>query len=266
MARTTRDGESHNRSYNFGVEGPTDDPQVLALRARQQRNFLATLMLSQGVPMLLHGDELGRTQQGNNNTYAHDSELTWVHWDTADAPLIEFTAALCRLRKEHPTFRRRNFFDGRPVRRRSGERIPDIVWLRPDGSTMEPEDWDSPFGRAVGMFLNGDGIPGRSSRGERILDKHFLILFNAHDHEMEFVLPPAEYADKWEVVIDTAGELADSGDRHSGSVLAIDSKSLVVLRRHDEPVVEVDHSVAASLAVLAGSQADEASAARPALA
>ena len=175
------DGESHNRSWNCGVEGPTDDPAIQTLRARQQRNFLATLLLSQGVPMILHGDELGRTQHGNNNTYAQDSELSWVHWDRADTPLIEFIAGVARLRKQHPTFRRARFFDGRPVRRGEGEPLPDIVWLTPDGGEMVPEDWDAGFGRAIGVFLNGDGIRGRDARGERITDLNFLIYFNAHD-------------------------------------------------------------------------------------
>ena len=139
-----KDGESHNRSSNHGVEGPTDDPAILALRSRAQRNFLATLLLSQGVPMLLHGDELGRTQQGNNNTYAQDSELSWVHWDQADEPLIEFTAALIELRRQHPTFRRRRFFTGRTVRTgpAGAERLNDIVWLHLDGRPMEDDDWD----------------------------------------------------------------------------------------------------------------------------
>ncbi len=141
------DGESHNRSWNSGVEGPTDDNEIRALRARQQRNFLATLLLSQGVPMILHGDELGRTQDGNNNTYAQDSELSWVHWDRADQPLVEFVAAVVQLRRQHPSFRRARFFDGRPVRREEGAPLPDIEWYRPDGSTMEPEDWDAGFGQ-----------------------------------------------------------------------------------------------------------------------
>ncbi|MER2137219.1 MAG: glycogen debranching protein GlgX, partial [Arthrobacter sp.] len=133
------DGESHNRSWNCGAEGPTDDPEVLSLRARQQRNFLATLLLSQGVPMIGHGDELGRTQNGNNNGYAQDSELTWINWDNMDAPLMEFTAAVNRLRAEHPTFRRRRFFDGRPVERGEEDVLPDIVWLNDDGTPMKPE-------------------------------------------------------------------------------------------------------------------------------
>jgi glycogen operon protein len=252
------DGESHNRSYNFGVEGPTDDPAILMLRARQQRNFLATMLLSQGVPMILHGDELGRTQLGNNNTYAQDSELSWVHWDHADSPLIEFTAALSRLRKEHPTFRRSRFFDGRPVRRGEGEPLPDIVWLQPDGSAMEPEDWGSGFGRAIGVYLNGDGIGGRDPRGERIVDRHFIVLFNAHDEAVDFTIPPEEYSPLWEVVVDTAGVSADSELRMAGSSIAVEGKSLIVLRAHVVPEVEPDHSVAASLAVLVASTADDA--------
>ncbi|MFI8595278.1 glycogen debranching protein GlgX [Microbacterium sp. NPDC078428] len=251
------DGESHNRSSNFGVEGPTDDPEVLTLRARQQRNFIATLLLSQGVPMLLHGDELGRTQQGNNNGYAQDNELTWMHWDEADHPLVEFTAAVARLRKEHPTFRRRRFFDGRPVRREKGQGLPDIVWLRPDGTEMQPEDWDSGFGRAVGVFLNGNGIRERDRRGEPIVDKHFVILFNASDETIEFHLPDLDFSPKWDVIIDTAGELADTRPILPGEHVDLQKRSLIVLREHSVPEPEVDHSVAASLAALASSQGEE---------
>jgi len=253
------DGESHNRSSNFGVEGPTDDPAVLTLRARQQRNFIATLMLSQGVPMLLHGDELGRTQQGNNNGYAQDNELTWIDWESVDNPLLEFTAALVRLRRDHPTFRRSRFFDGRPVKMQEGAPIPDIVWLRPDGSAMQPEDWDSGFGRAIGVFLNGDGIRERDSRGEPIVDKHFLILFNAGDEVVDFNLPDVKYSPRWDIIVDTAGQLADSEPVEPGGLLALEATSLVVLRAHMVPEAEVDHSVAASLAVLAQSQVDEIS-------
>jgi isoamylase len=257
------DGESHNRSTNFGVEGPTDDPNVLVLRARQQRNFLATLLISQGVPMILHGDELGRTQHGNNNTYAQDSEIAWVHWDHADSPLIEFTAALVRLRKEHPTFRRSRFFDGRPVRRDEGQPIPDIVWLQPDGDAMTPEDWGSGFGRSIGVFLNGEGIGGRDPRGERIVDRHFMVFFNAHDEAVDFTIPSEEYSPVWEIVVDTAGIAADSELRIAGSTVVVEAKSLIVLRAHVEPEVEVDHSVAASLAVLVNSTADDAPSAHP---
>ncbi|WP_368496749.1 glycogen debranching protein GlgX [Herbiconiux sp. A18JL235] len=245
------DGESHNRSWNSGAEGPTDDPEVLALRARQQRNFIATLVLSQGVPMILHGDELGRTQEGNNNTYAQDSPLSWVHWDSEDLPLIEFTAAVLRLRKEHPTFRRSRFFDGRPVKRGAGEPLPDIVWLNSDASEMQPEEWDSPLSRAVGVFLNGNGIRARDARGQQLTDVHFLIYFNAHDEDQEFTLPSIEYGESWDIVIDTAGGAADATALEASSTLSVGGRSLVVLRAHREPEVEPDHSVAASLSAQA---------------
>ena len=244
------DGESFNRSYNCGVEGPTDDPAVLTLRSRQQRNFLATLLLSQGVPMLLHGDELGRTQQGNNNTYAQDNALSWVHWDTVDTPLEDFVASVSALRAQHPTFRRNRFFDGRPVERGAGEPLPDIVWLRPDGTAMLPSDWDSGFGRSIAVFLNGDGIRGRDARGEPITDSHFILLLNAHDDTVDFTLPADEYSPRWEVVVDTAGTTHEVGPYEPGAVVAVEHKSLLVLRAQaaDEP--GADGSVAASLAVL----------------
>jgi glycogen operon protein len=244
------DGESENRSWNSGVEGPTNDDKIRTLRMRQQRNFIATLLLSQGVPMLLHGDELGRTQQGNNNTYAQDSEISWVHWDEADLPLTEFVAAVTRLRKEHPTFRRKSFFDGRPVKRGEGEPLSDIVWLTPDGEEMEPENWDAGFGRSIGVFLNGNGIQGRDARGQTITDVNFAVFFNAHDDVVDFTLPSAEFSGAWEIVIDTSGTLADSGQHRAGEVLPVIAKSLVVLRAWTEPEVEVDHSVAASLTSL----------------
>ncbi len=244
------DGESHNRSWNGGAEGPTDDPEVLALRARQQRNFIATLLLSQGVPMMLHGDELGRIQNGNNNTYCQDSKLSWVHWDNMDQPLLEFTAAVSRLRSEHPTFRRRRFFDGRPVRRGEGEALPDIVWLDASGELMAPEDWDSGFGRSISVFLNGQGIQGRDTRGQRIIDANFLLYFNAHDEAVKFTIPSEEYGAAWDEVIDTAGKYADSDKIPAGAAISIEAKSMVVLRAHSQ-VEDLDHSVAASLAILA---------------
>src|SRR6201999_1901034 len=151
------DGESHNRSWNCGVEGPTDDKDVNALRAKQQRNFITTLLLSQGVPMIAHGDELGRTQQGNNNVYCQDNELSWIHWDEADTGLIEFTRAVSALRAAHPVFRRRRFFSGRPER--CGDQLPDIAWFAPDGAEMTDDDWESGFAKSLGVYLNGRGIP-----------------------------------------------------------------------------------------------------------
>jgi isoamylase len=243
------DGESHNRSWNHGVEGPTNDPEILSARARTQRNVLATLLLSQGVPMILHGDELGRTQQGNNNTYAQDSELSWVHWDQADQPLLEFAAALARLRREHPTFRRRRFFTGGTVRvpdGGDGDRLNDIVWLHLDGRPMEDDDWDD-GAQALGMYLNGHGISGSDARGGKVLDDHFLLYFNAGG-PAEVVLPSEEYAEAWDVVVDTGGTADEAGTCAAGSSCPMMERSLLVLREHREPEVEADHSVAASVA------------------
>ncbi|MBS2937086.1 glycogen debranching protein GlgX [Nocardioides sp. J2M5] len=244
------DGESHNRSWNHGVEGPTDDAHVNALRSREQRNFITTLLLSQGVPMLLHGDELGRTQDGNNNGYAQDNELTWVHWDQADHGLIEFTAAVSRLRREHRTFRRRQFFTGQA----DENGLDDIVWLHPDGRPMEEGDWDSGQ-KSLGMYLNGDAINTRDSRGKAITDDHFLLFFNA-DGEREVTLPPAEYAEAWDVLIDTGGVADERGTCPAGSTLPLGERSTLVLREHVEPVVEeTDKSVSASLSAPAGTEA-----------
>lgn len=257
------DGESHNRSYNHGAEGPTDDPEILTLRARQQRNFIATLMLSQGVPMMLHGDELGRTQNGNNNGYAQDNELTWVHWDAADQPLIEFAAALAKIRKEHPTFRRQRFFNGRPVRREEGAPVPDIVWGRPDGSQMQPEDWESGFGRAISVFLNGKGIRERDRRGQPIDDRHFIILFNAGDEPVEFHIPEVDFSPVWDILVDTAGEQAGADPIDPGGVVMVQAKALILLREHVAPEIEADHSVAASVAASLTNSLDDVPAGAP---
>ena len=251
-----QDGESHNRSWNCGVEGATDDPEVLALRARQQRNFLATLLLSQGVPMLLHGDELGRTQQGNNNGYAQDNELTWVHWDDADLPLIEFTAAVSRLRREHPLFRRSRFFDGRPAERSEGGPLPDLVWLTDDGAPMQSDDWEKRLAKTVGVFFNGRGIRERDPRGQPVVDVNFLLYFNADAEDIEVTLPAAEFSAEWEVVIDTAGNGDDPPPSAAGSRQRIAGRSLVVLRAHQEQS-EPDVTVAASLAAQAASTTSE---------
>ncbi|MCW2766743.1 MAG: isoamylase, partial [Nocardioides sp.] len=244
-----KDGESHNRSWNHGVEGPTDDPAIQAARARAQRNFLATLLLSQGVPMILHGDELGRTQHGNNNTYAQDNEISWVHWDTADKPLMEFTSALIKLRRSHPTFRRKRFFTGTTVRTGGpeGDRLNDIVWLHGEGRPMEDSDWAG--ANAIGMYLNGHGIAGKDARGGTIVDDHFLLYFNA-DGSADVTLPPDEYADAWDVVIDTGGTADEEQGLAPGSTLHLEHRSLVVLREHSEPEAAPDHSVAASVAAL----------------
>ncbi|WP_101847910.1 glycogen debranching protein GlgX [Zhihengliuella sp. ISTPL4] len=240
------DGESHNRSDNMGAEGPTDDIDINRRRARQQRNFLATLLLSQGVPMISHGDELGRTQHGNNNGYAQDNELTWIDWEAADMPLVEFTSAVARLRHEHPTFRRSRFFDGRPVADEDGERIPDVVWLRPDGARMTPEDWDSGFGRSVGMFLNGRGIRENDRRGRPVEDVNFLVYFNSGDEPVDITLPDDRHGTEWLVAVDTAGEVGDRNLRARDTV-PLEGKAMLVLQEIDGEPVDTDDSVDASL-------------------
>ncbi|MGA3540008.1 glycogen debranching protein GlgX [Micromonosporaceae bacterium DT194] len=230
---SNRDGESHNRTWNCGVEGPTEDAAVLALRSRQQRNFLATLMLSQGVPMIGHGDELGRTQQGNNNAYCQDSELTWIDWEDADSQLLDFTRALTAFRARHQVFHRRRYFTGRPVESRSVDApLPDLAWYTPDGREMTDDDWGNDFGRAVALFVNGDGIKERGAYGQRHVDDSFLILFNAHDAALDFTVPGDEFGKKWQQVISTA-DPGPAGGRvfGAGAVVTVPDRSLVVLER-----------------------------------
>ncbi len=230
-----RDGESHNRSWNHGAEGPSDDGDVHGLRERQKRNFIATLLLSQGVPMLSHGDEMGRTQAGNNNVYCQDNELSWVDWKAAreSSVLHDFTAEVAGLRAAHPVFRRRRYFQGRPIR---GSSIEDIAWLRPDGQPMTDDDWHAGYARSLGVFLNGEGIPERDPLGERIVDDSFLLLFNAHHQPVPFTLPGEAYGRAWEVAVDTADPLRARAVRRqrdavAGGRLRIVARSLLVLRR-----------------------------------
>jgi isoamylase len=228
-----RDGESNNRSWNFGVEGPTDDPQVNTLRSRQQRNFLATTLLSQGVPMISHGDELGRTQGGNNNGFCQDNEISWVHWDAADTELLDFTRSVSALRAGQPVFRRRRFFDGRPVRRRGADGLSDISWFRPDGSEMSDEDWESGFGRSVMVYLNGLGIPDLDARGQRVSGDSFVLCFNAHDEPIDFAMPPIEFGPAWLPVVDTAELTAANADRDpigAAEKISVESRAMLVLR------------------------------------
>jgi len=227
------DGESHNSSWNCGVEGDTDDLEVVALREQQKRNFLTTLFLSQGVPMLLHGDELGRTQDGNNNVYAQDSEIAWVDWERAKdyEVLTEFVARLAELRKEHPVFRRRRHFRGRPVR---GSAIEDIGWYTPAGEEMSDDDWDSGFAKSVTVFLNGDGIREPDPRGERVTDDSFFLIFNGHHEAIDFTLPDLGAGERWQVEIDTAAPmLGDVEDRtvKTGEPVEVEARSVQVLRK-----------------------------------
>lgn len=199
-----RDGESHNRSWNCGVEGPTDDERVLSLRSRQHRNFLTTLLLSQGTPMISHGDEMGRGQRGNNNVYCQDNRLSWVDWNQTrtNSELVEYTQFLTELRAEHPVFRRRRFLRGGPLGAETDDR--DIAWLTYEGRVMTTDDWNFDFGKSLMVWLNGDAITEPDRRGHRIEDDSFLLCFNAHHEDIMFQIPGTEYAHSWEVIIDTA--------------------------------------------------------------
>ncbi len=227
------DGESHNSSWNCGVEGETDDLDVIALREQQKRNFLATLFLSQGVPMLLHGDELGRTQQGNNNVYAQDSELAWIDWERAKdyEVMSEFVARLAKIRAEHPVFRRRRHFQGRVVK---GSAIEDLGWFTPGGDWMTDDDWESGFARSVAVFVNGESIREPDQRGERVADDSFFLLFNAHHELIGFTLPDLGAGERWAIVVDTAAPmLGDAEPRtvKTGDEVPVEARSIQLLQR-----------------------------------
>jgi glycogen operon protein len=200
-----RDGTDDNRSWNCGVEGPTDDPAINELRQRQVRNFLATLLLSQGVPMLLGGDELGRTQEGNNNAYCQDNRVSWYDWARSNTDLWEFTRNLIALRRAHPVFSRRRFFQGRPVRGRGRDGLKDIAWFKPDGEEMGDADWDTGYARSLGVFFNGQAIPDVDRHGQPVRDDSFYLLFNAWDRPLDFVLPAEMASRAWDVALDTGG-------------------------------------------------------------
>jgi glycogen operon protein len=228
-----QDGESHNRSWNCGSEGPSDDPEVIARRRLQQRNFLLTLLLSQGVPMLLGGDEFGRTQRGNNNAYCQDNEISWYEWspDEANNDLVEFTTFLTHLRLEHPVFRRRRFFFGRKFH---GSDCTDIAWFTPEGVEMSEKDWSEGLARSVGVFLNGEAIPDPDPRGERVEDASFLLLLNAAPAAADFTIPVGRWGERW--VQEIASTLArpvtnDAPVFKAGEVVNMAGRSSIVLRR-----------------------------------
>jgi isoamylase len=233
-----RDGTSDNRSWNCGVEGPTDDPEIRALRVQQQRNFLVTLFLSQGVPMLLGGDEISRTQRGNNNAYAQDNDVSWYDWEAADTDMTTFVRRLTRLRRRHPVFRRRRWFQGRAI---VGEATDDIEWFTPAGTIMTQSDWEVGFARSIAVFLNGDAIAAPGARGQRVLDDSFFAIFNAFEGELDFVLPDEKYGDRWMRVLDTAAGPVDDAfpdDRRvtletikAGEAVTVQGRSTVLLRR-----------------------------------
>ncbi len=226
-----RDGTDDNRSWNCGAEGPTDDPAINALRARQQRNFLATLILSQGTPMLLGGDELGRTQHGNNNGWCQDNELSWFDWelDERREALLAFTRRLVRLRREHPVFRRREFLTGEVPEPGA---LPDVVWFKPDGRQMAPRDWETQ-GHAVAMLLNGDAIGMPGPRGERIVDDCFMLCFNAQHEDLTFRVPSRRFGSRWAIELSTERPEIPPGawEAGPGDDLALIARSLLVLKR-----------------------------------
>jgi isoamylase len=231
-----RDGSDDNRSWNCGVEGPTEQADVLTLRERQKRNFLVTLLLSQGVPMILHGDELGRTQRGNNNAYCQDNQLAWVDWKAAreHQVLVDFVANLVHFRREHPVFRRRRFFEGRRVRGSGG--LDDIAWLTPAGVPMTEEDWETGYAKSIAIFLNGAAIDELDARGGQVRDDSFLLFLNASEDDVEFTIPDETFGESWRVVVDTATAFIDPelhSDRTAkpGGSLGLEARTLVLLQR-----------------------------------
>ncbi len=227
------DGESHNRSFNFGVEGPSDDPSINAARRKQQRNLLATLFFSAGVPMIVGGDEFGRTQGGNNNAYAQDNEVSWIDWSLLDdnRDLRDFVHRLITIRREQPVLRRRRWFQGRQIH---GESVTDIAWFRPDGNVMSEDDWSQGYARAVAVFLNGAQITEPDDRGDRIIGDSLLLLLNAHDGPLDFVLPDGSYADAWRTLIDTADpdvNVHNSAEQKAGTTVTVPDRSLRLLLR-----------------------------------
>jgi isoamylase len=225
-----RDGEPNNRSWNCDFEGPTEDPKVNVLRVRQKRNFIATLFLSLGVPMLLGGDEFGRSQQGNNNAYCQDNEISWLDWDNMDTAQLEFTRKIIEFYRQHPVFRRRRWFQGRSIR---GNDVSDLAWFRPDGEQMSDEDWGVSFAKSLGVFISGDEIPSLDAAGRRISDDSFYVIFNAHWEPVEFTLPSERWGQGWSRVLDTSNGMPteDEWQRAAGTRINIESRSLVVMRR-----------------------------------
>jgi glycogen operon protein len=225
-----RDGESHNRSWNCGVEGPSDDPAIRSLRAKQRRNFMATLLLSQGVPMISHGDEIGRTQHGNNNAYCQDNEISWVDWEHHDPDMLAFTRLVSDLRRHHPIFRRRNFFAGRRID--DWDLVPDISWLRPSGDPMTDGDWHTGYAKALTVVLNGSALHEHDRFGRPQVDCSFTLFFNAAEQQTRHLVPGRTTGLRWQMVFDTADwpKPPDPVALPAGSLRAVQPRSLVVLQ------------------------------------
>ncbi|MCE7062156.1 glycogen debranching protein GlgX [Dyadobacter sp. CY343] len=227
------DGANDNNSWNCGVEGPTDDPGINALRDEQKRNMLTTLFLSQGVPMLVAGDEFSRTQGGNNNAYCQDNEISWLDWENVDTELLEFAKGIIWFCKEHPSFRRRRWFQGLPV---TGSDIEDIRWYLPEGELMPEESWEVDNAKSLGVYLNGKGIRCVNYDGRRLTDDSFYIIFNAHDEALEYVLPPDRCGKPWHKVIDTSdGFIGEDGESFAqGSSITVQDRSVLVLKCRED--------------------------------
>jgi glycogen operon protein len=229
-----RDGENHNRSWNLGAEGPTDDAEIVTRRKRQMRNFLSTLILSQGVPMIAGGDEIARTQRGNNNAYCQDNDTSWYHWDKADASLLSFTSDLLCLRSKHPVFHRRRWFQGRPFH---GNDVSDIAWFTPSGAEMSDQDWQAGFAKSLGVFLNGNATRTMDERGRYLTDDSFYVMFNAHSDAVDFAVPEAKWGEAWTITFDTSDlpehvNLDAAGPQlGAGEHLKVQAWSMVLLRR-----------------------------------
>jgi isoamylase len=223
------DGESHNRSWNCGIEGPTDDEWINELRNRQKRNMLTTLFLSQGVPMLVAGDEIGRTQHGNNNAYCQDNEVSWLNWHEADKDLLHFTQKLIKLSKEHPVFCRRRWFQGLPIK---GVGVEDIAWFLPNGKEMETEHWNQDFAKSLAVYLSGLGLRSRGPEGEQIFDDNFYIIFNASHLPLEYTLPPKKYGTRWTKILDTSDNLVNEPKENykDGEKIMVQGWSVVLLQ------------------------------------
>jgi len=227
------DGEEHNRSWNCGVEGETDEPEICALRRRQVRNLLATLFVSQGVPMLLSGDEIGRSQRGNNNAYCQDNEVSWLDWAGADESLLDFTRKLTALRNDHPVFHRPRWFQGRPLH---GAGVSDIAWFSPEGKEMSDGDWQVSFAKSIGIFLNGGELPVSPVLGERTRDDSFFVVLNSYWEPIDFTLPDERFGSAWSYVLDTARDeqpFLEPGHTVLGAAqtFAVEQRSVVVLTR-----------------------------------
>lgn len=228
-----RDGDNHNRSWNCGEEGPSENPEIVNLRNRQKRNFLATLFLSQGVPMLVAGDEIGRTQRGNNNAYCQDNEISWINWEKADQKLLDFTLKLIRLRKKHPVFRRRRWFMGQRVK---GTGLDDIAWFLPEGTEMSDENWSHDFAKSLGVYFNGRGIRTSGPKGEHVVDDSFYIIFNAHHDSLNYVLPPESYGKNWVKILDSSVDMIPSGEVFkAGSTVKVESYAILIF---ENPIFE----------------------------